>query len=142
MKNNCRHHLVCSAVANGDIEYVSLSLSGGADPNAICENGRQSLLIIAVENEQNEMIHLLLLKGADINAKSYGGWTPLHAAVDTSIDGTIQTGGNPGDEPTEIIRYLLENGADRSILNNDGQTPLDIAKDYKSMKIIDYLETN
>ncbi|WP_177186475.1 ankyrin repeat domain-containing protein [Paenibacillus sp. CF384] len=121
---------------------MSLSLSSGINPNEICGNGGQSWLIIAVENHQKEMIHLLLLNGADINFKSYGGWTPLHATVDNSIDGTIQTGGNPGDEPTEIIRYLIDNGADRNILNDEGQTPLDIAKDYKSIKIIVFFENS
>ncbi|AZN41601.1 ankyrin repeat domain-containing protein [Paenibacillus albus] len=119
---------------------MNLSLSSGISPNAVCENSLQSLLTIAVENDQKDMIQLLLMIGADINFKSYGGWTPLHAAVDISIDGTIQTGGKPGDEPTEIIKYLLDNGADRNILNRNGQTPLDIAKAYKSKKIIDFFD--
>ncbi|WP_397356670.1 hypothetical protein [Paenibacillus sp. N3.4] len=75
-----------------------------------------------------------------MNFKSFEGWTPLHVAVDISLDGTIQSGGSPGEEPTEVIKYLLDNGADITILECNGKTPIDIAKDNNSQKIINFLE--
>lgn len=52
----------------------------------------------------------MLQNGAEINFKSFEEWTPLHVAVDISIDGTIHAGGSLGEEPTELIKYLLDNG--------------------------------
>jgi ankyrin repeat protein len=139
LSENKNEYSLCGAIANGDIEYVKTSLLKGVIPNFVCEKSGHSLLNIAVENKQQEIIKLLLLNGADINFKSYGGWTPLHVAVDISIDGTIQTGGNTGDEPTDIIQYLLVHGADKNILNCNSNTPLDIAKEYHSQKIVNFL---
>lgn len=131
---------ICRAVANGDIEWVKSLFTRGISANYECIKSSHSLLNIAVENEQLEVIKFLLQNGADINFKSNKGWTPLHVAVDISIDGTIQSGGSPGEEPTELINYLLDNGADKTILECNGKTPIDIAKDYNSLKIINLLD--
>ncbi|WP_419875208.1 ankyrin repeat domain-containing protein [Candidatus Pristimantibacillus sp. PTI5] len=132
---------ICRAVAKGDIECVKSLFSRGNSANYEDINSGHSLLNIAVENEQLEVVKFLLQNGADINFKSFKEWTPLHVAVDISIDGTIQTGGSPGEEPTELIKYLLDNGADKNALECNGKTPIDIAKDYNSQKIINFLES-
>ena len=65
----------------------------------------------AAEMEHIAIARLLMDRGADPNHPGYRGYTPLHIAVDISIDGTVQNGGHPGDEPTEMIELLLERGA-------------------------------
>jgi ankyrin repeat protein len=101
----------------------------------------RTVALVKLENEQLEVVKFLLRNGADINFKSFEEWTPLHVAVDISIDGTIQAGGSLGEEPTELIKYLLDNGADKNALECNGKTPIDIAKDYNSKKIINFLES-
>ncbi|MGF7036751.1 ankyrin repeat protein [Paenibacillus mucilaginosus] len=119
---------ICRAIANGDIKYVKSLLSRGISANYECLNSGHSLLNLAVENEQLEIVKFLIKSGADINLKSSGGWTPLHVAVDISIDGTIQSGGSLGEEPTELIKYLLDNGADKSIMESSGKPQLILQK--------------
>ncbi|MCU7861451.1 MAG: ankyrin repeat domain-containing protein [Candidatus Thiodiazotropha sp. (ex Lucinoma kastoroae)] len=100
-------------------------------------------LLHAVESENIRLIELLVGLGADINKKGHEGFTPLHLAVDISIDGTIQTGGKPGgkpgDEPLAIISFLISNGADVTSKTDKGDTPIDIAKAYRAHKVIEYL---
>ncbi|MBD0380988.1 ankyrin repeat domain-containing protein [Paenibacillus sedimenti] len=131
---------ICRAVATGNIEYIKFSFLRGISVDYKCIKSGHSLLNIAIENEQLEVVRFLLQNGANINLKSIEGWTPLHVAVDVSIDGTIQSGGNPGEEPTEVLKYLLDNGADKNIMACNGKTPTDIARDYNSQKIINFLE--
>ncbi|UKS27307.1 ankyrin repeat domain-containing protein [Paenibacillus sp. HWE-109] len=136
MNNN-----IFTAAAVGDIEYIVSSISKGMNINNVSETG-WTLLMYAVENERKEVVEFLLNHGADVNFQSFGGWTPLHQAVDASIDGTIQTGGKQGEEPVDMIEYLLDNGADVDIKDSRGLSPIDIAKSYNSKKIIQVLEQN
>lgn len=94
----------------------------------------------AVENERQQIVEILLENGAHINFQSRSGWTALHQAVDLSIDGTIQTRGKLGEEPTEMIQYLLNKGAEVDIEDISGRSPLDIAMSYKSSKITNLLQ--
>lgn len=94
----------------------------------------------AIENERNEVVDILLKGGANINYQCSSGWTALHQAVDISIDGTIQTGGKPGEEPIDMLEYLLDNGADIYIKDMHGRSPVDIAMCYKSKNIINFLK--
>jgi ankyrin repeat protein len=103
-------------------------------------NGNSTFLLDVVEQEDLEAVKFLVSLGANINLADKNGWTPLHHAVDVSIDGTIQSGKQQGSEPTEIIEYLLQNGADLSATDFSGKTPLDIARDYQSYKIISLLK--
>ncbi|MDQ0092063.1 ankyrin repeat protein [Paenibacillus anaericanus] len=128
---------IFTAAATGDIETIKALLSSGVDPNCVSDTG-WNLLIYAVENDRNDMVEFLLDCGADVNFQSAGGWTALHQAVDLSIDGTIQTGGKQGDEPTHMIKYLLDRGANLSLKDNMGSSPFDIARTYNSKKIIKF----
>lgn len=130
---------IFTAAAVGDIEYLKDVLSTGIDINIKSETG-WTLLIYAVENDRNEMVEFLINNGADVNFQSSGGWTPLHQAVDLSIDGTIQSGRKQGEEPIDMIKFLLEKGAEVDKKDNRGVSPIDIAKSYKSEKIIEFLE--
>ncbi|MDR0263208.1 MAG: ankyrin repeat domain-containing protein [Sphingobacterium sp.] len=129
---------VFQAIAAGDLECVKRFLLAGADPNFKGSTG-WTLLKCAIEHENKEIIQFLIHSGADVNYQSSGEWTPLHQAVDISIDGTIQTGGKPGEEPTDIIQYLLDHGADMNIKDMNGASPLDMAINYRSKKIITFL---
>jgi len=127
------------AIDNENLEHVEELLKKGADANKLDRLNQTPLMVAAVCNSM-EIIQLLLTHGAKVNEKGHEGNTPLHCAVDISIDGTIQSGGGPGDEPTDIIIFLIENGADLHAKNIHGKTPVDWAHDYKSEKIIKLLE--
>ena len=126
------------AIWREDVEEVKRLLIPNTDFSSQASNGH-TLLMQAAEMENIEIAKLLLSKGADINGQGYNGATPLHIAVDIAIDGTIQSGGKPGDEPTDFISFLLENGADQNIKDREGKSALDWAISYKSQKIIDEL---
>ena len=128
------------AMLNRDIGYIESLLALGLDPNyqfdGLLVEG-WTLLRVATDIGEKNIIKLLLKNGADINK---GDWTALHHAVDMAIDGTLQAGGPPGDEPTDMILFLLNNGANINIKDNKGETPIDIAKSYQSNKIVNLLE--
>jgi hypothetical protein len=86
----------------------------------------------AIENEQFECVKYLVAKGVELETK-VNNQTALEHAVDISIDGTIQNGGKPGDEPTTVIALLLETGA-------NPQPGFEIAKQYQSTKIQEFIE--
>ncbi|MDO3412448.1 ankyrin repeat domain-containing protein [Saccharibacillus sp. CPCC 101409] len=126
-------------IRDGHIEAVRQALTSGADPNRIYEEG-WTLLKAAAEHERLEIIRLLVENGADVNLQPNGGWTALQQAVDMAIDGTIQSGGQQGDEPVNIIQYLLEQGADAQLRDANGENALDIAEAYESEKVIGVLK--
>jgi uncharacterized protein len=97
-----------------------------------------SALTSAIEHEDFVEVKKIVEDGIDVNQKDFYGATPLHLAVDSSIDGTIQTGGSPGDEPTEIILYLLKHGANLTAKDSFGKTPIDWAE--QSAKITNLLK--
>lgn len=127
------------AIWRGDVEEVRALLSSGASLDEPDAKGITPLMQ-AAGMENAAITHLLLSIGADVNKQGHMGQTPLHFAVDSSIDGTIQTGGVQGDEPTEIIELLLVHGADISIRDVKGETPLDWARGYHSEKITRLLQ--
>ena len=132
---------IAKACATGDIEYVKKCLLDGMNPNATCGNNGWTPLILAIEHRQIEIIKFLLKNGADINFQVNGGWSALHHAVDSEIDGTLQTCcGNLEKTPIDLVMLLLENGADVDLKLDDGDTPIDIAKDYKYEKFITLLQ--
>jgi hypothetical protein len=122
---------LAKAAFDGDVETVRRLLDEGADVDARGRNW--SPLHAAIENGQVACVRLLIARGANVDVPN-GGLSPLANAVDAAIDGTIQTGGEPGDEPTEIVGLLLEAGADPA-------PGLQIARDYKSTKLIELLTT-
>ncbi|HZM91475.1 MAG TPA: ankyrin repeat domain-containing protein [Blastocatellia bacterium] len=118
------------AVFDGDVDAVRRLLDAGDDIDA---DGRiWNPLHVAIENQNAACVHLLIRRGADIEHSAAGNLSPLAHAVDSAIDGTIQTGGSPGDEPTEIINLLLDAGADST-------QALEVAREYESSKIVDLL---
>ena len=98
------------AAFDGDAPSVLRMLSAGVDINAQ-GRGIWNALHAAIENEQLECVELLVSRGADLKQVN-SGLSPLAHAIDIAVDGTWQTDGHPGDEPTDIVQCLLRAGAD------------------------------
>lgn len=119
------------AIDRGDLELAARLLDRGEDPNE--PNGfGESPLMVAAMSGGTSALGLLVAHGAEVNRSYKDGWTALHAAIDFSIDSTIQMGGAPGEEPTEAVLWLLEHGADLNKKTDQGETALDFAESYNS----------
>jgi ankyrin repeat protein len=107
------------------LEVLQDYIRDGGDVNEHHPNSDWTLLHLAAEHGNIEAIRLLVNNGADINVRDVKGLTPLHWAVDSDIDGAIQT-------MTEITfastRTLLELGADQTLVGNNGERPRDYAR--------------
>jgi ankyrin repeat protein len=118
-----------TAAFDGDLDAVARLLDAGGDIAA--PGSFSNPLHAAIESDNAACVQLLIRRGANVE-RCDGELSSLAHAVDSSIQGTIQDGGNPGDEPTEIISLLLEAGADPA-------TGLQLARDYASTKIVNLL---
>lgn len=125
-----------TAVFEKDLERVIDLLERGADVN--CVGTLESTpLMQAAEMESIEIARYLLEKNSKINQKGHEGYSPLHIAVDVSIDAAVQDG---GEENLEMIEFFLAAGADRLLKNDSGATPIDIARGYGSRRVVRLLE--
>lgn len=129
---------LAEAIFEDNVDLVNSLIKKGVDINAINKQGMTPLMH-AVEAENIRLVELFVNLGAEINKVGAEGFTALHHAVDISIDGTIQTGGNQGEEPLSVISFLIKNGANITAKTEKGETPLDFAIHYKSNKVIKFL---
>jgi uncharacterized protein len=127
------------AIDEGAIGRVRDLLAAGCDPNGFDAFGESPLAVAAMRNEL-EVLKLLLQYGADIRLANVEGWTALHFAVDHAIDSAIQGGDRPGEECVASIDWLMQNGADASAKSADGSSPIDIARTYRSDRVLNTLE--
>lgn len=118
------------AASLGTLDEISRLLDSGADVNA--GNIDITPLHAAIEHGHADCVQLLLREGASVEQGTKYTGTPLAHAVDVAIDGTMQSGGNPGDEPTTIIDMLIEAGA-------NPLSGLSVAERYNSQKLINLL---
>ena len=130
---------IIKACGTGDVEYVKDYIASGNNLNVTFGNG-WTPLTSAVEHRQKEIIILLLENGADINFQQYSEFSALHQAVDSGIDGALQTYGNVEKTPVDLIMLLLENGADVNLRLDCGTTPIDISREYGCEKIVSLLQ--
>ena len=86
-----------------------------------------TLLHLASEFQCVEAIEYLIGLGVDPNILDSNGQTPLHVAVDSEIDSTVQTGVPLSYRTT---KRLLELGADLNLKNRKGESPLDWINGY------------
>lgn len=105
-------------------EIVRLLISWGADINALDENNL-SPLFTALYRGNHHVASILLDCNADIHGRSFGGRTPLHAAV--SLDST------------ELVRSLLEKGVAIDSVDEIDWTPLRLALDKGKWKTAAFL---
>lgn len=129
------------AIDSGDVERVRQLLRDGHEANTPNAHGESPMAVAAMSNNV-ELLELLARHGGAVNGSDEGGWTPLHFAVDHSIDAAIQSGGKPGDERVEAVSWLLSKGADCDARTSDGATPRDIAADYKSKRVLDLIDSH
>ena len=132
------------AVRIGDTTVVAALLAGGADVNAVTEDGVTPLHLAAMRGDA-DLVAKLLAAGADARARDLRGRTPLHYAAMTDnttvLDALLQSGADvraadaDGDTPLhlaarrvrpEAVRWLLAHGANVNVRNAEGQTPLHV----------------
>jgi len=101
---------LASAVEFEEIETVKALLEGGADANAVNENG-ESVLLRAVWNEYLEVARLLIDHGADVNK-------PSGEYRNTPVMLAIARGNLP------LFELLLQHKVDLKLRNGEGASPL------------------
>lgn len=70
------HVWLCRAIRHGHTDAVPLLLDGGADPDAVDDDGERALHLAAAHGAV-AVVERLLATGADAHAINYGGETPL-----------------------------------------------------------------
>jgi ankyrin repeat protein len=86
------------AIAAGDLQRLSLLLSGEPDLASRRRADGNTLLHVASWSKNVDIVRVLLRNGADVNARAGEGWMPLHNAAE-------------GDH-VQNLAALLEGGAD------------------------------
>lgn len=119
------------AASEGDLAALEQLIHSGADVDAL--GSCWTPLHAAIEMENLECVKALIHHGARVDLPA-NGQSPLAHAVDLAIDGTIQNGGSPGDEPTAIVEFLLARGA-------DPKPGLEVAVRYRNEKLIRLLQS-
>lgn len=100
------------------LDVVELLLEHGARFKANVEGWTP--LHFAAEKAQLTMTARLLERGADINARTKGGRTPLHIAIQKKDEANEQ-------QRLKVVKLLLEQGATFVTTSKSGWTPLHLA---------------
>lgn len=106
----------------GDKSKFSQLLFFGANPNNPVRDHGMTLLHNAMDPDT---VELLISYGADVNARSKFQDTPLHKAMEGSLD----------LDKKKVIKLLFWNGADPNAVNRSGSTPLGDAKRYRDSAV-------
>lgn len=118
--------LIFAAGRGADLEMFQFLLDYGAQPTWGNANGTTPLHVMAEHNHW-QLAKLLLDKNPNcINLFTSSKATPLHYAA------------TYGHE--EIAYLLLDYGADLYFENSFSQTPLDVAKMFKSQRVMELIE--
>lgn len=127
------------AIDEGSTGRVRDLLAAGCDPNGFDAFGESPLAVAAMRHDL-EVLELLVQYGADIRLANVEGWTALHFAVDHAVDSAIQGGDRPGEERIAAIEWLMRNGAIASAMSADDSSPIDIARAYRSNRVLNALD--
>ncbi len=113
------------AAKSGDVPYLKLLLSLGADPTIPLEDHTTPLMVAAgigcvtgqwIEQERDIFAAVKFLveeTHADVNAMNDDHETALHGGACRSVD--------------SVIQYLVDKGANLNVKDSDEQTPLELA---------------
>ncbi len=141
------------AVRSGDLEKVKTVLAQGIDINVHNEVGEFALHLV----KDVTLAKYLISHGADVNLhdKQFG-MTPLFfqevpvAKLLVAAGANVNAQSDKGNTPMiwfaysnylEGIRYLVSVGADIQVVNHDGKTILDVAEDFGSPELVEYLHS-
>lgn len=117
-------------------EDIKSWIQRGGYPDVRHPISGETLLHVVAEFQCVEAVEFLTRHGCEINATDIYGQTPLHIAVDSEIDTTVQT-----DAPLlyKTTKILIEFGADLTVKNNRGESPIDWINNYgeKARSIFD-----
>jgi ankyrin repeat protein len=102
-------------------------LESGGSPHITHPDSGWSLFHYAADFQDLAAIDYLYELGCDLNVRDSYGQTPLHIAVDSEIDDTVQTDAALN---FKVTQRLITLGADLTIQDNKGKTPLDWIDDY------------
>lgn len=134
------------AVSNSCVEIVNALIEGGAEVNAVNNDG-WTPLHPAAEIGNTEIVNVLVKRGASVDAIGCNGLTPLHLAAQNNHKDVVEVllnnkanvdaiessfGWTPlhlaaSDGYKEIVKVLIEKGANVNKEDKAGWTPLHFA---------------
>ena len=123
------------AIFSGNVSEVTRLLENGRSANEKDHNVNP-VLFVAIESGSISVVELLLKNGADVNAMGQQGFTPLHLAVENTVDENGNDYVLADEEELDIVACLLKAGADVNLLNEMGVSAIDIAEEYGFDQII------
>lgn len=139
------------AVQNGFLDNVKECLDRGIDMNVRNEKGESALHLV----KDAATAEYLISRGADVNLPDrQSGMTPLFfqevpiARLLVAAGANVNARSLKGNTPLiwfayssylEGIEYLLSVNADLHAVNDDGKTVLDVAEDFGSPELVEYL---
>lgn len=108
---------------------VAALIAAGADPNAACFAGANSLLFetMGATKKENDMAILLVKSGANVNVRNDYGITPVMAAA-------LSAGTSPTwSDVWRLVYYLLQDAqADYAYIAHDGRSFAGIIKNIRA----------
>jgi hypothetical protein len=102
-----------NAAGGGSHDSVKQWLTRGADPNAVSDYGKTSLML-AAENGHHDVCRTLIAEGALKDITDQRGRNALHYAAE---------GGH-----NDVVRFLLDHGVPAYAVDSEGNTPLALAQ--------------
>jgi ankyrin repeat protein len=115
----------------GQIEFIQLFLTAGANVNLAMPSGGETALHMAAVANKTAAVEVLFDAGADPNLRVKSGvaTSMLDAGAKLWGETPLHFAAAYGDE--EMIQAMLRAGADRKALNTHGETPLEYAGRHK-----------